>query len=255
MGGLLEILNKGRMKIKEELNHLENRQNESNKEVKRLQNELTSIKSNFNKNDDEILKNSLKLNELYNKKNKLKNINTTLINEEIEKRRVENEALYESQNDKLLKLGGFKKDKDRLDAVLKKLKKAQEKQTFCWICGSNNITREHIEKELEDINKLINPLQDKLDSISKKIKISKEQILKNQEVKKRKNLIPDIQKHIKSIFEFTAKLQRDKDIQEEKINSIKAKIPAIEANIESLVKKIQQKELELKSTEDKIKNR
>ena len=97
------------------------------------------------------------------------------------------------------------------------MKKAQEKQTLCWICGSNNIGREHIEKELEDLNKLINPLQEKLNSISKNIKINKEQILKNQELKKRKNLIPDIQKHIKSIFEYTAKLQTDKDIQEEKI--------------------------------------
>ena len=46
----------------------------------------------------------------------------------------------------------------------------------------------------------------------------------------------------------------EKDIQEEKINSIKAKIPAIEVNIESRVKKTQQKELELKSIEDQIKN-
>ncbi|TKJ22448.1 MAG: hypothetical protein CEE43_06035 [Promethearchaeota archaeon Loki_b32] len=247
------MLKKERMEIIKELKHLKNRQNESNKEVKKLQNEFSYMKSNINKNDDEIMKNSLKLNELYNKKNELKKINTSLINEEIEKRRVEIEALYESQSDKLLNLGGFKKDKDRLNAVLKELKKAQEKQTLCWICGSNNIGRDHIEKELEDLNKLINPLQDKLDSIRKKIRISKEQILKNQELKKRKNLILDIQKHIKPIFEYTAKLQMDKDIQEEKIERIIAEIPAIEANIESRGKRIQQKELELKVVEDKIK--
>lgn len=143
------------MEIIEELKHLKNRQNESNKEVKKLQNELSYIKSIINKNDDEIIKNSLKLNELYNKKNKLKNINTKLINEEIEKRRVENEALYESQKDTLLKLGGFKKDKERPVAVLKELESVKEKQTLCWICGNNNIGREHIQKELEDLNKLV----------------------------------------------------------------------------------------------------
>lgn len=250
--GFFEIMKKNRMKIIEELKLLKNRQNESKMEVKKLQKELSYIKININKNDDEIMKNSQKLNELYNKKNELKIINTNLINEEIEKRRVKIEVLYESQKDILIKLGGLKKDKERLDAVLKELKKTQEKEILCWICGNNSMDRMHIEKELEDLNKLINPLQDKLDSISKKIKRNKEQILKSQELKKRKNLIPDIQRHINSLGENTLKLQIDKDTQEEKINRIKAKIPAIEANIESRAKKILQKELELKCIEDKI---
>ena len=236
----------------EELKLLKTRQNESKIEVKKLQKELSYIKININKNDDEIMKNGQKLNELYNKKNKLKIINTNLINEEIEKRRVKNEVLYESQKDILIKLGGLKKDKERLNAVLKELKKTKEKEILCWICGNNRIDRMHIEKELEDLNKLINPLQDKLDSISKKIKRNNEQILKSQELKKRKNLIPDIQKHINSLGENTAKLQMDKDTQEEKIVRIKTKIPAIEANIESRANKILQKELELKIIEDKI---
>jgi hypothetical protein len=109
----------------------------------------------------------------------------------------------------------------------------------------------HIEKELENLNKLINPVQYKLDSISKKIMKNKKQILKNQELKKKKFLIPKLQKHINSIVEIPLKLQREKDIQEEKIIRIKTEIPALEANIESRAKKIQQKELELKINEDK----
>lgn len=236
----------------EELKLLKNRQYDSKMKVKKLQKELSYLKININKNDDEIIRNSQKLNELYNKKNELKIIDTNLINEEIEKKRVKNEVLYESQKDILIKLGGFKKDKERFVVVLKELKKTQEKEILCWICGNNTIDRMYIEKELEDLNKLIYPLQNKFDSISKKIKRNREQILKSQELKKRKNLIPDIQKHINSIGENTAKLQMEKDTQEEKIIKIRTKIPAIEANIESRAKKILQKELELKIIEDKI---
>jgi len=247
--GVLEIMKKDRI---EELMLLKNRQNESKMKVKKLQKELSYIKININKNDDEIMKNSQKLSELYNKKNELKTININLINEEIEKIRVKNEVLYESQKDILIKLGGLKKDKERFDAVLKELKKTQEKEILCWICGNNSLDRMHIEKELEYLNKLINQLQDKLDPINKKIKRNKEQILKSQDLKNRKNLITDIQKHINSLGENTLKLQMDKDTQEEKIISIKTKIPSIEANIESRAKKILQKELELKIIKDKI---
>ncbi len=249
------MLKKERVEIIEELKRLKNRQNERKINVKKLQNELSLLNSDINKNDDEIMKNSLKLNELYNKKNLVNKINIALINKEIEERLVENEGYYESQNDKLLILGGFKNDKDRLNAVLKELINGQEKQIYCWICGCNNIDRSHIEKELEDFNKLIKNLQDKLDSIRKKIRINKEKILKNQELKKRKNSVSDIQKQIKPIFEYTMKLQIGKNVQAEKINWIKVKIPAIEAKIEQHVKEIQQKELELKILEDQIKNR
>ena len=246
--GVLEIKEKNTIK---ELKLLKNRQNDSKMIVKKLHKELSYLKINFNRDDDEIMRNSQKLNELYTENSELKNININLINKEIEERRIKNEVLYESQKEILIKLGGLKKDKERLDAVLKELRKIQEKEILCWICGNNKVDRMHIENEFENLNKLINPVQYKLDSISKEIMRNKKQILKNQELKKKKFLIPKLQKHINSIGENTLKLQLEKDIQEERIIHIKTKIPALEANIESRSKKIQQKELELKINEDK----
>jgi hypothetical protein len=126
--GVLEINEKNRIK---ELKLLKNRQNDSKMTVKKLHKKLSYLKINFNRNDDEIMRNSQKLNELYTEKNELMNININLINKEIEERRIKNEVLYESQKEILIKLGGFKKDRERLDAVLKEFRKIQEKEILC----------------------------------------------------------------------------------------------------------------------------
>ena len=245
-------LKQQRMQIVEELKNFYNKQREDNKELKERQNKLSSFESNLDKNNDIIESNSSKMGELIDDKKELAKIDTKSLNDDIEELRIDNENLYKSEKDELQKIGGFKSDQKRLDIVYRELKKTQKNEILCWTCGKSTISRDEVEKELEDIKKKIKPIQEKIAAIDRKIDNNNKEILKKQEQKKKKNEIPKLEKQIQGYNEQTIKLQKEKDTLEEKIKRIKMQIPKYVANVESRSKNIRQKEKELKQIEDQL---
>lgn len=245
-------IKKDRMTLIEKLRKLKKRYSEDNTELKSLQKNKSEILKKIDNNNDDIEKNNLELGELRDKKKKFEKIDISILNEEIEKLRIENENLYKSQGTIKEELGGKRAKSKEYEDTLKKLIKKGIEETICWTCGQGNISKTKIERKVKEIADEITPLVAKLDNINGVINSNNKKILKYQEEKSEKDNIPKIKEEIAKRNARIANLQADKDSLESNTARIESKIPSLETSIDNYTNDIKREENKLKDLEDEI---
>lgn len=228
---------------------------EHQKTFNQLEGENKDIQKNLTNKSDSIEKNNESMGKLMEDKKTISQIDEKDLNNQIDQLRVDNENLYKSQKDELQKLGGLSNDKKRLMGVIKELQKSEEDKTLCWTCGKSYISKDEVEKDLSSINKDIEPIQAKLNSIDKTIQENNDKIISIQNKKKKLNDLPNIEEKYNTFRKKNAELIAQKNKLEENFKKKKASLLQYSGKnniLDSLSKSIDKDDSELKEIDKKI---
>ena len=246
-------LQQKRMEIIDKLKDLNKKKTEANNNLKTLQKELSNVESNLKGYKSTIEKNSEKMAKKNIEIKRIKEINESKLNDEIEGLRIKNEQLWEERKKKSPELDVLENDKKRLETNLKELIKTGKTETICWTCNITPIHRDKIEKQLKDIEKDLDPKREEINRIDKQIEDNKNKILSKQEKKKERKKLPDLQNEIDEIAEESIKLTKEIEKFEKEIEKKKVDISKDTPRISEWTKEIEQMEKEKKRIDDQLK--
>ena len=259
-------------KLSKEIKDFRDNQNKAKRNLKELENNLSNIENVINRNNDIIEKNLREIEKLRSGKVELVNIDATNLTKEIEEIFKENGELSES-NEKIresnenlseligrlgVKIEGIDEKLEELNDTYEILIRDNKEKVLCPTCNDGYLDKSNIKSKIEAEEKERRESQEELNNVKKKFENNKKNIEKNkgeieknkrkiqekQELKKKKNLIPEIDEKIEKFTVEAANLKEEKDKLDDDRKRINAKIPSIKANFESLTKKIEQKEKE-----------
>lgn len=246
-------LQQNRRDIINKLKNLNQKQTEAKVNLKNHQRELSNAENNLKGHKNTIERNKNKMAEIDVKIKKLKEINESKLNDEIDELRIKNERLLEVQIKKSPELNVLENDKKRLETNLKELIKTGKSETICWTCNITPIQKDDLEKQLEDIDKELKPKREEISRIEKQIRENKNVIIDKQKEKKDRKDLPTLQKEIKEFAEESINLTKEIEKSQKKIEDNKKEINKNVPRINGWAEDIKLKEEEKKNIDDKLK--